>query len=188
MIKRQKVKSKGQTKIVFRLIAFCKLPFAFLFNCPLPFTFCLLFLSSCDTNRVYEENTDIPKYIWNLDFKPAFNVSIADTSLLYNIYVNVRHTKFYPNSNLWMLITTQFPDGKKSEKRVELTLAGKEGKWLGDCLGDICDIKLPIQQNAFFDQPGNYSFQYAQIMRTDNLPFVMSLGLRIEKAGIKVKS
>lgn len=141
--------------------------------------------SGCDTKRVYEENVDIPKYIWNLNFKPEFKVEIKDTSLLYNIYVNIRHTKFYPNSNLWVLITTQFPDGKKLEKRVNLDLASNEGKWYGDCLGDICDIKVPIQQNAFFDQLGSYSFQYEQIMRTDNLPFVMSMGLRIEKAGSK---
>jgi len=145
-------------------------------------------LTGCDTKRVYEENTDIPKYIWNLDFKPEFTVNIIDTTLLYNIYVNVRHTKFYPNSNLWIFITTQFPDGKKMEKRVELTLADKEGRWQGDCLGDICDIQLPIQQNAFFETPGNYTFQFAQIMRTDNLPFVMSMGLRVEKAGAKGKS
>lgn len=142
-------------------------------------------LTGCDTSRIFEENTDIPKYIWNLDFKPEFTVNISDTTLLYNIYVNVRHTKFYPNSNLWIFITTKFPGGKKLEKRVELTLADKEGRWQGDCLGDICDIQLPIQQNAFFDHPGNYIFQFAQIMRTDNLPFVMSIGLRVEKAAAR---
>lgn len=139
-------------------------------------------LTACDTKRLYEENTDIPKYIWNMDFKPLFKVNITDTALLYNLYVNVRHTKFYPNSNLWIFITTQFPDGKKLEKRVELILADKDGRWHGDCLGDICDIRLPLQKNAFFEQPGIYTFQFAQIMRTDNLPFVMSMGLRVEKA------
>ena len=141
-----------------------------------------LSLSGCDTKSVFEKNIDIPKYIWNLEFKPVFNVPITDTSFLYDIYVNVRHTQFYPNSNLWILITTQFPDGKQLEKRVELTLADKEGKWHGDCLGDICDIQIPIQENAFFNQPGNYAFTYEQIMRTNDLPFVMSMGLRIEKA------
>ena len=145
----------------------------------------LFLLTSCDSKRVYEENIDIPSYIWNLDFKPVFNVTIDDTAQLYNIYVNVRHTTYYPNSNLWILITTQFPDGNKIEKRVNLDLADKEGKWYGDCLGDICDAQVQIQQNAFFNQPGNYSFQFAQIMRTDNLPLVMSVGLKVEKVSAK---
>lgn len=139
--------------------------------------------AACDTKRIYDENADIPGYIWNLDFKPAFAVNIEDTSLLYNVYVNVRHTTYYPNSNLWLLITTQFPDGNKTEKRVELTLADEKGKWYGDCLGDICDAQVQIQQNAFFNEPGAYAFQLQQIMRTDNLPLVMSVGMRIEKAG-----
>ncbi|MDZ4844572.1 MAG: gliding motility lipoprotein GldH [Chitinophagales bacterium] len=146
---------------------------------------CLFFLTSCDSKRVYEENIDIPSYIWNLDFKPTFNVTIEDTAQLYNIYVNVRHTTYYPNSNLWVLITTQFPDGNKIEKRVNLPLADKTGKWDGECLGDICDAQIQIQENAFFNQPGNYSFQLAQIMRTNNLPLVMSVGLRVEKVGEK---
>ena len=153
--------------------------------CFLIFGICLFAFSACDSKRVYEENIDIPSYNWNLDFKPAFNVPIKDTSLLYNIFVNVRHTTYYPNSNLWILITTQFPDGNKLEKRVNLDLADKEGKWYGDCLGDICDAQVQIQQNAFFNQPGNYSFRFAQIMRTDNLPLVMSVGLRVEKVSEK---
>lgn len=141
--------------------------------------------SACDSKRVYEENIDIPQYIWNLDFQPEFEVTVDDTAQHYNIYVNVRHTTFYPNSNLWILITTQFPDGSKLEKRVNLDLADKEGKWYGDCLGDICDARVQIQQNAFFNQPGKYTFRFAQIMRTDNLPLVMSVGLRVEKAEVK---
>lgn len=145
----------------------------------------LFALSGCDSRRVYEKNIDIPQYIWNLDYKPVFDVTIEDTTQRYNIYVNVRHTTYYSNSNIWILITTQFPDGSKLEKRVNLELADKEGKWHGDCLGDICDAQVPIQQNAFFNQPGNYSFQFAQIMRTDNLPLVMSVGLRVEKVAEK---
>ena len=157
-------------------------------RCFWPLALCILFLTSCDTKRIYEENIDIPKYIWNLDFKPEFRVNITDTTLLYNVYVNVRHTKFYPNSNMWVLISTKFPDGKQMDKRVELTLADKQGKWYGDCLGDICDIRIPIQINAYFQRVGEYTFRYEQIMRTDNLPFVMSMGLRMEKAGMKDES
>ena len=147
----------------------------------------LLFTAGCDSNKIFDKNKDIPKYIWNISYKPEFKVEIKDTSLLYNVYVNVRHTQYFTNSNLWILITTQFPDGKKLHKRVNLELADVKGKWYGDCLGDICDVRVPIQQNAYFDQAGEYTFQYEQIMRTDNLPFVMSMGLRVEKAGEKME-
>lgn len=144
---------------------------------------CFLFvLPGCNLSKVYDKSEDIPKYIWNQDFKPSFTVTMEDTAYLYNIYVNVRHTKFYPFSNLWIMIHTTFPDGRSFDKRVELPLADKEGKWYGDCLGDICDLRIPIQNKAFFEMPGAHQFEFEQIMRQENLPFVMSMGLRIEKA------
>lgn len=145
----------------------------------------LLLFTGCDPDKIDEENIEIPQYVWNLDFKPEFNVEITDTVLLYNVYVNVRHTTYYPYSNLWINITTVFPDSSTIEKRVPLELADKQGKWYGDCLGDICDTQVQIQQNAFFDKPGNYTFRFEQIMRTDNLPLIMSMGLRVEKAGVR---
>lgn len=136
-------------------------------------------ITSCDRN--FEENADIPKGIWNLEYKPVFTVDIPDTATRYNIYVNVRHTMYYQFSNLWIRITSQLPDSTTTERRESLMLADKEGKWFGDCLGDICDFQKPIEQNVSFRQPGKYTFQIEQIMRTESLPFVMSVGLRLEK-------
>ena len=141
----------------------------------------LTLFASCDPNRVYDDNQDVPGYIWNGDFKPSFTVQIDDTVAHYNIYINVRHTTFYQFSNLWIMTTTIFPDGKKLDKRVELELADTDGRWYSDCLGDICDIQIQIQKNAIFQTPGSYTFQFEQIMRKENLPFVMSMGLRVEK-------
>lgn len=141
--------------------------------------------SGCDPNRVYEKNIDIPDYVWNLDNRVIFEVPIEDTTQVYNLYVNVRHTDFYPFSNLWVLVTTTFPDGETLEQRLNLELANKEGKWYGDCLGDICDVQLILQENAYFNQTGTYTFAFDQIMRTDDLPAVMSMGLRIEEAGTR---
>ena len=148
------------------------------------FLLSLLFLfTSCDPDRVFDENEKIPDSIWNKDFTPEFTANVEDTSLLYNVYINIRHTSFYQWRNLWILVTTTFPDGQVFDKKVALELANKEGKWYGDCLGDICDLQIPIQEKAYFDQSGEYTFKLQQIMRTDNLPLVMSIGLRIEKAG-----
>ena len=145
----------------------------------------LVLLTGCDPGRIFDSSAEIPKYIWDSSFSPEFEVEIADTGMLYNVYVNVRHTKFYQFSNLWVMIYTTLPDSSVFKKRVELELADKEGKWYGDCLGDICDIQVPIQQRAFFNQVGKHKLKVEQIMRTEELPFVMSVGFRLEKAGTK---
>jgi gliding motility-associated lipoprotein GldH len=141
-----------------------------------------LLLMACNPGRVYEKNVEINKYIWNKEVKTWYEVDIDDTTQHYNIFVNVRHTNFYPFSNLWIMVYTTFPDGNRLHQRVELQLAEKDGKWDGECLGDICDISLEMQKNAIFNQKGKYIFEFEQIMRSDQLPAIMAMGLKLEKA------
>ncbi|MDX2002353.1 MAG: gliding motility lipoprotein GldH [Chitinophagales bacterium] len=141
----------------------------------------LVLLSGCNPNVVFEKNQEIEKYVWNKNKPVVLSTTIEDTTLRYNISVNIRHANFYEYSNLWMMVYTTFPDGKKLHQRIEFQLAETSGKWQGDCTGDICDINLPIQQNARFEQPGKYTFEFEQIMRQDLLPGIMAVGLKIEK-------
>lgn len=144
----------------------------------------LVWFTSCeDTNRVYEENMDIPAQVWNKDHLVEFQFDIADTLLYYNFVVNLRHTTFYPNSNLWLMVYTTYPDGTEQEQRLQLNLANENGEWEGSCTGDICDVKHFIQQNAYFNQTGTYKLAFEQIMRTDDLTDILAFGLRVEKAG-----
>ena len=142
-------------------------------------------LVSCDQNRVYEKNTPIEKYIWDGKVIPSFSVEIKDTSLLYTIYVNIRHADMYPFQNIWLLVGTQFPNGTKASRRIEIMLANDEGKWYGEGMGDIWDFRSLIQENAFFEQPGVYTLTIEQNMRQDPLPGIMSVGLRVENTGVR---
>lgn len=144
--------------------------------------FILLFLLfSCDKNRVYEKNSDIPKYQWDSKFIVAFELEINDTSFLYDVYANIRHADAYPFRNLWIIVHTTFPSGEKKEKRIELPLADESGKFFGEGMGDIWDYRILIQQNAIFPEAGKYKFELEQNMRQDPLPMIMSMGLRVEK-------
>jgi gliding motility-associated lipoprotein GldH len=156
------------------------------------FLMLLCAIYSCNPNRIYEKNIDIPGYVWNTAYKPSFEVEITDTHLIYRISVNIRHTNFYQYSNLWVMAYTSFPDGKTISQRVELPLADKEGKWYGSCLGDICDLNITIQERAYFNQTGKHSFTFEQIMRDkdlniESLPAIMAIGLRIDKVGERSK-
>lgn len=146
--------------------------------------FLLLCIGACEENRVYEKNISIEKYTWDSKVVPTFTVDIPDTSALYNIYVNVRHIDLYPFQNIWLQVDTQFPDGTHTNRRIEIILANDEGKWYGEGLGDIWDFRSLIQENAFFNTPGTYTFTLTQNMREDPLPGIMAVGLRVEKTGM----
>lgn len=149
----------------------------------------LLLLAACEPLKMdtYEKNLEIPGHEWNYSYMPEFEVTLKpqDTAYLYNIYVDVRHKDAYPYSNLWLMVDTQFPGEQPRSQRVELPLAGVEGKWLGSGLDDIYEHRIPIQEKAILNKPGTYRFTFKQTMRQNPLPDVMNVGLRIEKAGLR---
>ena len=142
---------------------------------------CLL-LSACDKSRIFEQNTTIPESGWDGSNVVKFSVNILDPAVQTNFYVNVRNADGYPYSNLYLFIKTKFPNGKQSTDTLECILADEKGKWIGKGLGDIYDNQIPFKRNVRFPMAGTYTFEIEQGMRSKNIPLIMDVGLRIEKA------
>jgi gliding motility-associated lipoprotein GldH len=145
-------------------------------------SFLLLFASGCDRNRVFENNIDIPDYSWDVKNKLSFEVNVEDTISLHTLFVNVRHASQYPYANLYLFIVIKFPNGKFSKDTLECVLADASGKWKGEGMGDIWDNQILWKSNVKFPLAGKYTFEYEQAMRTPQIPFIMDVGLRVEKA------
>lgn len=138
--------------------------------------------SSCNDNRIFEENKAIPESGWDTSNVVSFNVEIKDPSTPANFYVNVRNADGYPYSNLFLFVKTRFPNGKQSNDTLECTLADDNGKWIGKGIGDIYDNRIPFKRNVRFPIAGVYTFEIQQGMRVSSVPLIMDIGLRIEKA------
>jgi gliding motility-associated lipoprotein GldH len=141
----------------------------------------LLAVTACDSKRVYEQNIDIPDYIWDKDNPIYFDVEIKDTVSLHNVYINIRNASGYGYSNIYLFLDTKYPDNTMSRDTIECILADASGKWLGDGSGDIWDNQILFKKNVRFKQVGTYKFRYEQAMRMPKLPMIMDVGLRIEK-------
>jgi len=143
---------------------------------------CLLI--SCHTGRVYEKNIKIPEGIWNYNKPVTFMVQIDDTISAHDLYINVRNTGMYPMRNLFIFVKTTAPSGHSITDTVEIMLADEKGRWYGKGLGDIWDLSQLYKKNIRFAQEGMYVFTYEQAMRVEDLPFILDVGLRIEKSGV----
>lgn len=152
-------------------------------------SFLLLFLFSCDRNKIYEKYQSIPNGVWNSKEPVKFDFEVKDTNQYCNLLVNIRCSDNYPYRNLYMFMKTIRPDGSKSIDTLEFYLLDIKGKPLGDCSGDVCNNRFMIDHDFKFPQPGKYEFELQQAMRTDdgNLPLVMDVGLRLEKATKKLQ-
>lgn len=147
-----------------------------------PFFLSVFFLSSCDSNRIFEENTEIPDYQWSSTNIIKYEVDITAKDEPTNFYINVRNADGYPYNNLFLYIRTTFPNGKMSKDTLECILADANGKWLGSGMGDIYDNQIPFKKNVRFPEAGKYTFEIQQGMRPEIIPLIMDVGLRIEKA------
>jgi gliding motility-associated lipoprotein GldH len=131
---------------------------------------------------VYSEYKKFDNIEWAAKDKAEFDLTIEDTQSLNNIYLMIRHTDAYPYNNLFLFVTTKYPDGKILTDTMEVVLANKKGEWLGSGSGDIFDFKVPVKKNIRFPLAGKYQFSFEQAMRVDPLPMVMDFGFEIEKS------
>ncbi|MDF2447774.1 MAG: gldH [Bacteroidota bacterium] len=143
---------------------------------------CTFLFSSCNKNVVFSDYTKLPDEGWRTENHLKFEVNIEDNSPLYNVYLNVRHADSYPYANLFVFLTTTYPDGKMSVDTLECIFADKKGKWVGDGAGDLWDNKIPLKKNLKFPKAGKYTFSFEQGMRSNPLPLILDFGMRVEKS------
>lgn len=141
-----------------------------------------ILMSACNKNIIISEYTKLPEEGWKTANKLNFTVDIEDNKPYHHVYLNVRHADSYPYSNLYVFLTTTYPNGKTTSDTLECILANKKGEWLGDGAGDIWDHKILLKQNVLFPQTGKYVFSFEQGMRSNPLPLIMDFGMTIEKA------
>lgn len=141
----------------------------------------VLSVISCSNNVVYSKYQTFENNEWHAKDKAVFDIEISDTQTLNNINLMVRHADAYPYNNVFLFVTTNYPDGKVLTDTMEIILANQKGEWLGSGAGDIFDFKVPVKKNVRFPLPGKYKFTFEQGMRVDPLPMIMDLGFEIEK-------
>lgn len=143
--------------------------------------FTLLLFVACDSNRYFEENKEIQDNLWKAENEIPFEFEIKDSTEVYNVLINIRNAGHYEYANLYLFLTTTYPDNSKSVDTVNCILQNAEGKWLGEGLGDIWDNRILFKPNVVFKKTGKYTISFQHAMRKDPLPMIMDVGLRIEK-------
>ncbi len=151
----------------------------------------VLFLFSCDRNKIYEKYKSIPNAMWNTKEPVMFDFEVKDTTQPCNLLINIRCSDNYPYRNLYMFMKTTLPDGSRTVDTLEFYLLDMHGKPLGDCSGDVCNNRFMIDHDFNFPLPGKYEFELQHVMRVEdgsgNLPMIMDVGMRLEKATKKIQ-
>jgi gliding motility-associated lipoprotein GldH len=168
----------------------------------------ILTLSSCVTSPYYQKSFDIPANQWTPNFKPNFVIDIDDTNVYYNVHFLIRHTNLYAFANIWLWVYVKQPGETSFTKtRIEIPLANPQGRWMGQGMGELYEQRrmivlnkeeIPITDDLIsiaednvpnlFHKKGRYEIRFEQNMRTQSLPDVLQIGLRVEKSSVRKKT
>lgn len=141
----------------------------------------LFFCIGCGENFYYQKKYTLDEQQWTYADSLQFEMTIPDTSITYNLYLEIEHGTDYSKQNLYTKIHTTFPDGKRLSEQISIELADKTGKWNGNCSRDVCTARIFLQEGAVFNQIGDYTFTLEQFMRINPLPSIKSISFMLEK-------
>ncbi|MEO9533621.1 MAG: gliding motility lipoprotein GldH [Crocinitomicaceae bacterium] len=137
-------------------------------------------LTSCDSNRIYDESFKVDSDGWHSDDIKSFSFDIQDTVSALSLYINVRTSTDYPYSNMYLFLHSEYADGYSDKDTLEFILAQPDGKWLGESSGTVVENKMLISRGGRFATAGKYTFKIEHAMREDILPEVLDVGFRVE--------
>lgn len=145
-------------------------------------------ITSCDSNRVYDEYIALPKGSWSKNNTITFTFPVKDSINKKNIFINLRNNEDYDYSNLFLITQMNFPDGHVVIDTLEYDMTDLTGKFLGEGFSGIKENKLFYKENITFPNIGEYTFKVKQAMRkngeiegVEELEGISHVGFRIEK-------
>ncbi len=143
------------------------------------FVFCL---TACGPDYAFQEVKKIPDSgSWAYADTLNFNFTITDTVSRYNFYLDFEHSDTFPAQNIYLKLSTRFPDGHRLTRVRSFEFFNVQGGTLGTCSGHDCDLRSTLQENAYFKQTGEYILTVEQNTRLDHLTGIKSVGLILEK-------
>ena len=145
-------------------------------------------ISSCDSNRVYEDNVEFKDRTWKITTPAELEFEVSDTTQVYNLYLDVRNSLDYPYARLFVNYQLVDPNGTvlKKEMLTENLFDVKTGEPNGRSgLGDVYDHQFDFLTNYSFEKTGKHKVRFEQFMRQDTLRGILAIGLRVDAENLK---
>ena len=148
----------------------------------------LLLLVACDQSVLFSESVSY-KDSWPLDQPALFDLPQLESDKTYNLFLDVRNTNEFPFSNLFLIVSMDFPNGKVITDTLEYRMANPDGSWLGKGIGTVKDNKLWYKEKFQFTESGTYRLSVTHAVRNNNqvqgvsqLAGISDVGYSIEEA------
>lgn len=139
-------------------------------------------VSGCQRGKVFERHSKMDRLAWNRFNLVNFEVPIKDASAGYDFYVAIRHITEIPYSSLEISFAVDGPDGSETIRDIKIPIRDREGKLLGNGMGDLWDVEVLAKEGLRFSETGTCKVEVASRMQQADLLGIMEVGLVVKKS------
>lgn len=138
----------------------------------------LSLLVSCDKQNVYKEfDRSFDENRWLKSDVKVYNFTLENAGK-YDLLIDYSHVAGFQFTEIPIRVEMVAPSGAVTGENYMIQTKDKQGKDLGDCTGDLCDI----QQLLFKSRPlssGHYKIRLINEFDNEYLPNTIGLGIRL---------
>ena len=144
--------------------------------------FCLIatLFTACK-NATFSESHEIKGLNWDIKDVQTFEATMEPSGeQLFDIKAVFRYASNCPIETLILHYKITMPDGTVQEKDTEAVIR-KNGKNMGEGLGDIWDVKAFLVEDIKFPTGGKVKIEIGHNMPNPKVPLMMKVGADIVK-------
>lgn len=141
----------------------------------------IFILVGCNNNVVFKEYNAFENVSWNKRDVLDFDFQVQKSESL-DFYLAIRHHTNFPFSFIKVNVTLFTPDGEMRSRDYHFRLKNRESKWLGDGMGELWDIELPIRKDMIFNKSGMCKVSIENKMDKVETPGLIEVGLIVKKS------
>jgi len=144
----------------------------------------LVFLiqSCAPESQVYKERQDLsPEIEWKKEDVKTFTIPITEADKTYALSLELRYISGYPWDKAKVNAKITSPSGKVENKIYEMQIRDAEGNYQGNPGMDLWDSEHLVDESLSLPETGNYTIEFTHDMPKDPFPFVLELGVILNK-------
>ena len=138
-----------------------------------------LLLLSCNKNTIYSSfDRDFKNNQWKSTDVRSYEFEITDPLKSYDLLLDFSHVAGFQFANVPLKVQITTPDQITTTENVILLITDKQGKDLGNCDGDYCNL----YQAVFTNKPlsaGKYTVRVNNQFNNTYLPNVLGFGIKV---------
>ncbi|MBN2669859.1 MAG: hypothetical protein JXR60_11610 [Bacteroidales bacterium] len=135
---------------------------------------------SCkDANVIFEDYYSFGDILWQKNDQPQMSISI-DQEQAYQFVLLARLANGYPYRELKVKVSLKDESGNVNTKILNSKVRDENNHYNGEMMGDLIDYEFVLIQDTTL-ATGTYTATIEEMQEPATLPFVMEIGLRVNK-------